>query len=203
MDQIKIGNFIAERRRLKNLTQAQLAEMLGITDRAVSKWENGRSLPDSGIMLELCAILGITVNELLCGEVIGMENKNEKLEDTLLEMVKEKEKNDKWLLKLEIVIGFVVIGMFLGLCIVAAYVPMEDWIRVVVILAGFVMLFAAIPFLLRIEQRAGYYECQKCGHRYVPSFKAVNLAPHMGRTRYMRCPECHQKSWQKKRVGKD
>ena len=69
MDQIKIGNFIAERRRLKNLTQAQLAEMLGITDRAVSKWENGRSLPDSGIMLELCSILGITVNELLCGEV--------------------------------------------------------------------------------------------------------------------------------------
>ena len=203
MDQIKIGNFIAERRRLNNLTQAQLAEKLGITDRAVSKWENGRSLPDSGIMLELCSILGITVNELLCGEVIGMENKNEKLENTLLEMVKEKEKTDKWLLKLEIVIGFVVIGMFLGLCIVAAYAPMEDWIRVVVILAGFVMLFAAIPFLLRIEQRAGYYECQKCGHRYVPSFKAVNRAPHMGRTRYMRCPECQQKSWQKKRVSKD
>lgn len=203
MDQIKIGNFIAERRRLNNLTQAQLAEKLGITDRAVSKWENGRSLPDSGIMLELCSILGITVNELLCGEVIGMENKNEKLENTLLEMVKEKEKNDKWLLKLEIVLGFVVIGMFLGLCIVAAYVPMEDYLRLVIILAGCVMLFAAIPFLLRIEQRAGYYECQKCGHRYVPDFKSINLAPHMGRTRYMRCPECHQKSWQKKRVGKD
>ncbi|MBE6584410.1 MAG: helix-turn-helix domain-containing protein [Ruminococcaceae bacterium] len=203
MDQIKIGNFIAERRRAKNLTQAQLAEMLGITDRAVSKWENGRSLPDSGIMLELCSILGITVNELLCGEVIGMENKNEKLEDTLLEMVKEKEKNDKWLLRLEIALGIVIVGMFLGLCVVAAYVPMEDWIRLVIVLSGCVMLCAAVPFLLRIEQRAGYYECQKCGHKYVPSFKAVNLAPHMGRTRYMKCPECHQRSWQKKRISKD
>ena len=69
MDQIKIGSFIAERRKSKSLTQAQLAEKLNITDRAVSKWENGRSLPDSSIMLDLCEILGITVDELLKGEL--------------------------------------------------------------------------------------------------------------------------------------
>jgi transcriptional regulator with XRE-family HTH domain len=82
MDQIKIGRFIAERRKEKDLTQAQLAERLNITDRAISKWETGRSLPDSAIMLELCAILGITVHELLCGERISMETNNGKLEET-------------------------------------------------------------------------------------------------------------------------
>ena len=82
MDQIKIGSFIAERRKMKNLTQAQLAEKLNITDRAVSKWENGRSLPDSSIMLELCDILDITVNDLLCGEVVVMERYNKELEET-------------------------------------------------------------------------------------------------------------------------
>ena len=95
MDQIKIGRFIAERRREKNLTQMQLAEKLGITDRAVSKWENGRSLPDSSIMLALCKELDISVNDLLCGEVVSMENYNKELENKLLEVVKEKEKGRK------------------------------------------------------------------------------------------------------------
>ena len=67
MDQVKIGKFVAERRRNVNLTQMQLAEMLNITDRAVSKWETGKSMPDSSIMLELCDILKISVNDLLCG----------------------------------------------------------------------------------------------------------------------------------------
>ena len=70
MDQTKIGKFIAECRKKKKLTQMELAEKLNITDRAVSKWENGRAMPDSSIMLELCNLLGITVNELLSGEVI-------------------------------------------------------------------------------------------------------------------------------------
>ena len=83
MDQVKIGRFIAERRKIKNLTQAQLAEKLNITDRAVSKWETGKSLPDSSIMLELCDILNITVNDLLCGEVVTMENYNKEMENKL------------------------------------------------------------------------------------------------------------------------
>ena len=68
MDQIKIGKFIAECRKQKNLSQLQLAERLGITDKAISKWERGISKPNTSIMLELCEILGISVNELLNGE---------------------------------------------------------------------------------------------------------------------------------------
>ena len=91
MDQIKIGKFISERRRAQGLTQAELAERLGITDRAVSKWETGRSLPDSSIMLDLCRLLSISVTDLLCGEVVSMENYNKELEKQFIELKKQKE----------------------------------------------------------------------------------------------------------------
>ena len=203
MDQIKIGKFIAERRKLKSLTQAQLAEKLNITDRAVSKWENGRSLPDSAIMLELCEILDITVNDLLCGEVVVMEKYNKEMEKNLLEMAREKEKSDKQLLMVEIVMGIVSIGIMLGLCVFAAYAPMEEWLRIVLIIIGFIPVLVLTPFMLRIEQTAGYYECKKCGNRYVPKYGQVFRAMHRGRTRYMKCPKCNEKSWQKKVISKD
>ena len=88
MDSIKIGKFIAEKRKAKNLTQLQLAERLYVTDRAVSKWECGRSLPDSSIMLELCEVLGISVNELLTGEELKMETYNKQAEENLIQMIK-------------------------------------------------------------------------------------------------------------------
>ena len=105
MDQAKIGRFIAECRKKNNLTQIQLAEKLGITDRAISKWENGKALPDSSIMLELCATLGITVNDLLSGEVVTLENYNQEMESKLIEMVQEKQAQDRLLLKLEVAVG--------------------------------------------------------------------------------------------------
>ena len=91
MDQIKIGKFIAECRKTKNLTQLQLAEKLNITDRAISKWETGKGMPDSSIMLELCNELDISVNELLSGERIDMNNYNRKLDENLIKLQKQKE----------------------------------------------------------------------------------------------------------------
>jgi transcriptional regulator with XRE-family HTH domain/DNA-directed RNA polymerase subunit RPC12/RpoP len=202
MDQIKIGKFIAERRKLKNLTQAQLAEKLNITDRAVSKWENGRSLPDSSIMLELCEMLEITVNDLLSGEVVVMEKYDKELENNLLEIVKEKERADRRLLRIETVMGFVSVALMLALCVFAAYAPIEDWIRIVLIIIGFIPVLVLTPFMIRIEQIAGYYECKKCGHRHIPKYSSVFASMHRGRTRYMKCPKCHERSWQKKVISK-
>ncbi len=201
MDQIKIGKFIATCRKEKNLTQMQLAEKLNITDRAVSKWETGKTMPDSSIMLSLCDILGINVTELLCGERLNMNNKE--TEKTLLDMVKQKEEADKRLLALEWVIGALSVIVLLIPTVIVSFMQMEEQQRVVLILSGFVPSIIGLGFALKIEQIAGYYECKKCGHRYVPTFKAVNLALHMGRTRYMKCPECHQKSWQKKVISKE
>lgn len=203
MDQIKIGAFIAERRKLKKLTQAKLGEVLGISDRAVSKWERGISLPDVSLMQQLCKTLDITVNDLLNGEVVDMKEYNEKNEKLLLDMAKQKEDADKRLLRIEIVIGFICTAILLGLSIFASYADLPEAQRVVLILIGVVPILAACPFMISIEQKAGYYECQHCHHRYVPTFKSVFMAPHMGRTRKMRCPKCGEKTWQKKVLSKE
>lgn len=202
MDQVKIGRFIAERRKMIGLTQMQLAEKLSITDRAVSKWENGRSLPDSSIMLELCDELNITVNDLLSGEVVTMENSNKETEKNLLALVREKEKADKRLLNIEIVLGFITSIFFMTLIFVASFVEMQNWIRILLIAIGMVLFAVGIGYCLKIEQTAGYYECSECGHKYVPSFKSVLFAMHLNRTRFMKCPECGKRSWQKKVIRK-
>lgn len=203
MDQVKIGKFIADCRRKGNYTQMQLAEKLGITDRAISKWETGKTLPDSSIMLELCGTLGITVNDLLSGEVVTMDHYNKNLENNLLEMVKQKEANDKRMLALEWVIGILSCIVIFVPIVIGALLPMEEWLRIIIIFSGFIPGFIGFCCALRIEQVAGYYACKECGHRYVPTYKAVNLAMHMGRTRYMRCPACGKKSWQKKVLTKE
>lgn len=203
MDQIKIGSFISEKRKEHGMTQAQLAEKLGITDRAVSKWETGKSLPDASIMLELCKMLGITVNDLLCGEVVSMENYNERTEKNLVEMVRQKEEADRRLLKMEIVIGLISTLFLLAMIAVAALLEMRAGIRIVLICVGFVQFIVAMAFAIRIEQTAGYYECEACGHRYVPGYASVILAMHVNRTRYMKCPHCGKRTWQKKVISKD
>ncbi|MBR4261467.1 MAG: helix-turn-helix transcriptional regulator [Clostridia bacterium] len=202
MDQIKIGKFIAERRKSNNLTQMQLAERLNITDRAISKWENGKAMPDSSIMLDLCNELKISVNELLSGEVIEMNNYDEKLEQNLIDMVKQKEEADKKMLRLEIVIGYLASITFFILIFVASFVEMEKWVRVLLIVLGAASFVFGMFNCLRIEQTAGYYECAKCHHKYVPTYSKVLWSMHINRTRYMKCPKCNEKSWQKKVISK-
>jgi transcriptional regulator with XRE-family HTH domain/DNA-directed RNA polymerase subunit RPC12/RpoP len=203
MDQVKIGKFIAERRRARGLTQMQLAEQVNVSDRAVSKWETGKSLPDSSIMLELCGILNITVNDLLCGEVVTMENYNKEMENKLVEMVKEKEESDRRLLRMEVVTGVMSLVPLIAAIVIANVIPMEEWLASLIVGICVIPLLVATPFMIRIEQTAGYYECAECGHRYVPSYKSVFMAAHMGRTRHMKCPKCNQRSWQKKVISKD
>ena len=133
-----------------------------------------------------------------------MENYNEQMEKSLIEMVKQKEQSDKRLLTLEIVIGLTsTIFLFAMLAVGIIFMTLEKpiWAFLLPVGVGFVQFIICMAFALRIEQVAGFYECRECGHRYVPSYKSVNLAMHMGRTRYMKCPKCGKKSWQKKVIG--
>ena len=203
MDQVKIGKFIAVRRKAAGLTQMQLAEKLNITDRAVSKWETGKSLPDSSIMLDLCDVLKISVNDLLTGEVVTVDNYYKELENNLLEMIKQKEDSDRRLLRAELVMGICCLLPLIGAIIIVNTVPMTELSGTLIVLAGLLPLLIATPFALKIEQKAGYYECQKCGNKHIPKYSSVFLAMHLGRTRYMRCPECGKRSWQKKVINKE
>ena len=203
MDQIKIGKFIASCRKEVGMTQAVLAEKLRISDRAVSKWETGKSMPDSGIMLELCELLNINVNELLSGEKIMTETYNKKAEENLLAMKKEVDEKNRLLLNLEIIIGvpamladFVIYG-------VAAYVEMPDALRSGLIIFATLMILVVAFIAVGIEQKAGYYECKNCHDRHVPTYWQANLAPHIGRSRYMKCPACGKWTYQKKVLTKE
>lgn len=208
MDQIKIGKFIASCRKEQGMTQAVLSEKLGISDRAVSKWETGKSMPDSGIMLELCELLKINVNELLSGEHITMEDYNAKSEEVILGLKSENEKYAKRLLRSEayiVVVGVVAsLAMIIAGTIIALKNGENDPLAIVLIVSGCVIVVAAALIGLGIEVKTGYYECAECGHIYKPSsLLKTAFAIHMNTTRYMKCPKCGKRCWQKKVLTKD
>ena len=202
MNQIKIGEFISSQRRKNNLTQAVLAEKLGITDRAVSKWERGKGLPDASLMLDLCEILGITVNELLNGEKISMENNNQKNEQLLLEMAKELEKKNKTLWSsMWVIMTVSITALIAGLFITTFLIPDGVW-QLVTILGICVVFLIPCFYALKLEVSVGAYKCKNCGHEIVPTYTQALNAMHMGTTRYLKCPKCNKRTWCKKVIKK-
>ena len=198
MNQVKIGKFIAECRKKENLTQMQLAEKLNITDRAVSKWETGKAMPDTAIMLELCEILGISVNDLLCGEKIEMENKNPKNEQLLLDLSKELENRNQTIwTAMWIIMAVSMIALFGGIFLVAFLVPEGVW-QVVGVLGLCVIFLIPCFYALKLEVSVGAYKCKKCGQEIVPTYSEALWAMHRGFTRYLRCPHCGKRTWCKK-----
>ena len=202
MDQEKIGRFIAQCRKARGFTQAALAEKLGITDRAVSKWETGKSLPDASLMLTLCGLLEINVNELLSGERLDMEKYVDKAEEHLIQMRAQEEAANRRLLSIEWVVGIMATVILFLSIFAASYAVTDTLWRVLLIAGGTALFLAGATVALWIEQIAGYYECPKCGERYVPGFWAMFLAPHFGRTRHMKCPKCGARAFQKKVLTK-
>lgn len=202
MNQIKIGEFISSQRKKNNLTQAALAEKLGITDRAVSKWERGKGLPDVSLMLDLCDIFGITVNELLSGETIDMENSNQKNEQLLLDMAKELEQKNRtvwhsmWVIMIASMTALVA-GVFAAVFLI----PEGIW-QFVTILGICIVFLIPCFYTLKLEVSVGAYKCKECGYEIVPTYKEVMMAMHRGFTRHLMCPKCNKRTWCKKVLKK-
>ena len=187
----------------KNFTQEKLAEKLFITDRAVSKWERGLSLPDADKMLDLCNLLGINVNELLIGERVGMKDYNDKMNNLLVEMAKQEENKNKkimfdmWIL---LITSFI---FYIGIILLAAFTLGEGVsFGIIVCVSTIIFLFVAF-YGLKMDIDAGYYECGRCHHKYIPKYFKVLVAPHIILNRYLRCPVCGKRSWSKKVMSKD
>ena len=202
MNQIKIGKFIAECRKRVNLTQMQLAEKLGITDKAVSKWERGIAMPDTSIMLKLCEILCISVNELLSGEKINMENNDQKNEQILLDMAKELERKNKTIwTSMWVMMSISLIALIAGILIAAFLIPEGVW-QLVTILGIVVVFLIPCFYALKLEVSVGAYKCKNCGHEIVPTYTEALNAMHMGTTRYLKCPKCNKRTWCRKVIKK-
>ena len=202
MNQIKIGKFIAERRKLVELTQMQLADQLGITDKAVSKWERGIAMPDTSLMLQLCGILRISVNELLNGEKIDMENNDQKNEQLLLDMAKELEKKNKTIwTSMWFIMGVSTAALLAAIFIARFFIPEGVW-QLVTVLGACVVFLIPCFYALKLEVSVGAYKCQNCGHEIVPTYSEALNAMHMGFTRYLKCPKCNKRTWCKKVLKK-
>ena len=132
-----------------------------------------------------------------------MENYNREVEDRLVELVKEKEASDRRLLRMEIVTGVMCLIPLIAAVVLVNVIPMEEWLGGLIAGLCVIPLLVATPFMIRIEQTAGYYECASCGHKHIPKYASVFMAMHMGRTRYMKCPECGKRTWQKKKISKE
>ena len=200
MDQVKIGKFIAECRKEKGLTQRELADILGISDKTVSKWERGNGLPDVSLMLPLCNLLGISVNELLSGICLDQNSYQQKAEENFMSLIKEKQEAKKKII-LEIVIGLGTILPAFAMYMLAGLLTLETWIRIVLIASATFLMLVGISVCCVLERDAGVYECSNCGEKFKPSMKAFIFAPHIGFTRKLKCPKCGKKTYCKKRLG--
>ena len=207
MDQSKIGKFIATCRKEQQLTQMQLAEKLGITDKAVSKWELGIAMPDSSIMLELCGILGISVNELLSGEKINMEEQSLKTEALLLELTKKEEKRRKTLFVNAWVMAIIFTVYYVGICVLAYFAFRESpFIGTAVVIAALILDFVAVFFAATMELEAGRYVCRACQHEFEETRRLAIFSLGYGTPKNwkvrLKCPKCHKKTWTKRVLPK-
>lgn len=145
MDQVRIGLFMKEMRTEKGLTQAALAEQLSVSDKTISKWENGKSLPDPALMLPMCEALAISVNELLSGQRILPNEYHSKAEETMMNLVKEKENGRKEQ------VGSLVWGLILFIALITftkLLMPQADWIGIFINVIDLLVIFLIDGILL-------------------------------------------------------
>ena len=198
MDLILIGNFIKSIRKEKGLTQFQLAEKLCVSEKTISKWECGYGFPDASLMLPLCKELDISANELLSGKKLTEAEYKPQAENNLIALKTQQNQNTKLLLLFEYILGYMTSITFFTLIFVASFVQIATWLRILLICIGFVHFGFGMYFCLLIEKDAGFYECKHCHNKHIPTYKQVFFSMHIGRTRFMKCPKCQKRSWQKK-----
>ena len=202
MDLIKIGKFIATCRKEKGITQENLAEKLYVTDRAVSKWERGISLLDASKMLDLCRILGITVNELLNGEKITKKNYDEKTNELLVELTKKEEIKNKRMLMDMWVLMITTLIFYIAIILISYYTLKEGKLFGIIVFISTLILLIVAFYSFKLEVDAGYYECKNCHHKFTVRYFTAFFAPHINTTRYLKCPKCSKRTWCKKVMNK-
>ncbi len=189
MDQIKIGRFIAQERKQKNYTQRQLADRLGISDKTISKWERGNGFPEVSLLLPLCEELDISVNELLTGERVSDIEYRKKAEENMVNLVKEAQESKKKIILSALVAGLVILAAT-PLFVVSGAVPMENWLRILLIIIGMVVIVVGIGIACVLDREAGAFECPECKERFVPEMGEYIMGPHTLTKRKLKCPNC-------------
>lgn len=200
MNQTKTGKFIAAMRKEQSLTQKQLAERLGISDKTISKWETGNGMPEVSLMLPLCENLKISVNELLSGERLTDTEYHEKAEENMMNLIREKEESRK-----KIILSLVVVMMGLSVLTVcmllAGYTAALGVLqKILLTIFGWIIFLVSVSVAIFLDREAGSYECLHCGTHFTPDMKAYVMGPHTITRRKLTCPECGVSSYCKRRL---
>lgn len=200
MDIVKIGYFIRECRKNKNLTQKQLADKLYVEPKTISKWETGKGLPDVSIMKNLCNELGISLSELFIGDYIKEESNDLLIEKLIIdELKKEKIQNKKKLIG-EILIGCAFIGSVITLILLVGIVSIATYLKIILIVLSLIFIFVGLFGLVLLDVNIGYFECAECHERFIPSIKDYVFGMHTLKKRKLKCPICGKKTWCLKRM---
>ena len=159
-------------------------------------------MPDTAIMLQLCDILGVSVNELLSGEKISMENTQQKNEKLLLDLAKEVEQKNKTIwTSMWVIMGFSMTALLAGVFAAAFLIPEGIW-QLVTILGVCILFLIPCCYALKLEVSVGVYRCKECGCEIAPTYKEALMAMHRGFTRHLVCPQCNKRTWCKKVIKK-
>ena len=204
MDQVKIGKFLSDERKAKGYTQKQLSELLGISDKTISKWECGNGFPEASLLLPLCNELEITVNELLTGERISQQNYKKKAEENMVNMIREKEENKQKIL-LTTMIGVISTITFVTLLLVVCFytdviiLP----IKIVLMMIALSVFCVGLYVAMWGDRKIGYFKCRNCNELFTPTFMQYTMGMHIAGTRYLKCPHCKTRTWCKKVMTKE
>jgi len=199
MDQIKTGKFIAEMRKKQSYTQRQLADILGISDKTVSKWETGNGLPDVSLMMPLCDLLHISINELLSGERLSESEYKQQAEENMMNLMMERAESKKKIL-LSVIVCSLTILSGVTLFVLSGALEMGTWLRVLLPTIGSIVVIGGIGVAVVLDMTAGTFECPACSTRFVPAAAAYIAGPHTITKRKLKCPNCGKISYCKKRL---
>lgn len=204
MDQVKIGKFISDERKAKGYTQKQLSELLGISDKTISKWERGNGFPEASLLLPLCNELEITVNELLTGERISQQNYKKKAEENMVNMIREKEENKQKIL-LTTIIGVISTITFVTLLLVVCFYTdvITLPIKIVLMIIALSVFGVGLYVAMWGDRKIGYFKCRNCNELFTPTFMQYNMGMHLLSTRYLKCPHCKTRTWCRKVMTKE
>ncbi len=204
MDQMETGKFIAQERKGKHLTQQQLAQRLGISNRTVSKWECGNGFPEVSLLLPLCQELGVSVNELLSGRRLQAQDYRKEAEEHMIDFMREREENLRrfWLATLTGIIATVsFLTLLLVACVYGGGMPFA--LRAAVVGIAVAVFAVGMYVAMQGERSIGYFQCKHCATSFVPSWKTYMLGPTLFTAyRYMPCPHCGRRSWCRKTMGR-
>lgn len=199
MDAIKIGQFIKSLRKELSLTQREIAERLNVSEKTISKWETGKGFPEISLMLPLCKLFDINMNELLSGEKLTEKQYIEKAEENIACLVNDRTTSRTKVIITTISCVFATLSS-IALILLSAFFITEVWLCLVLTGIALIVIISDIAVILLIAVSTEIYECNNCGEKFVPTLSAYLLGPHTFSRRYLKCPHCGKKCWDKSHI---